>query len=265
MAKNIGESVLARLKIVSKERGISMQALLRRYAQERLLYRLSISDERDKFCVKGGVLVTAYIRGNLLRPSEDIDFNGFLKNGTVETLSQAIEKIITGIHVDDGVEFQLSTMKVKAIRDGQTPGGKIALNAKIGTANVDLRVDVGFGNVITPSSKMIVMPTLLDGLVPSPEVLAYPLETVVAEKAAIIVEYGLVNTRLKDYFDLHMIAEANENSRPDLSEAIKNTFEYRETTIPEGDIPGLSEEFVEDNSMTWNAFLKKIDFKEKLP
>lgn len=264
MTKNIGESILAKLKNVSKETNISMQALLRRYAQERLLYRLALSDEVENFCVKGGVLVSAYVGSRLLRPSEDIDFNGFMEDGTVEGVVAVVEKIVRDIKVDDGIEFYLDTLKVKAVREGKNHGGKISMNAKVGTALVDLRVDVGFGNVITPGVRRIVMPSLLNS-VPSAEVLAYPLETVVAEKTAIFLEYGLVNTRLKDYFDLVMIARTNELNGPDLALAISNTFKKREISIPTSRVDGLSAEFIEDNDQDWKGFLKKIDYRDKLP
>ncbi|TLX16500.1 nucleotidyl transferase AbiEii/AbiGii toxin family protein [Rhizobium sp. MHM7A] len=265
MAKNVGESALARLKALSKETGIAMPAILRRYAQERLLYRLSVSPEAGNFCVKGGVLLSAYYKGRLLRPSDDIDFNGFLTDGTIEKVGDVMRQVVTNCNVDDGVEILLDSMKIKAVREGRIPGGKITLIAKIGTARVDLSVDVGFGNKITPEVRTLVMPTMLGSMVPAPTVLAYPIETVVAEKSAIIEEHGMINTRLKDYFDLLMISKTQEFSGPVLSQAIRNTFDFRETTVPLLEMVGLSTEFIEDHNVAWNAFLKKIDYREPLP
>jgi predicted nucleotidyltransferase component of viral defense system len=265
MAKNVGESALARLKTLSKETGIAMPAILRRYAQERLLYRLSISPEAGNFCVKGGVLLSAYYKGRLLRPSDDIDFNGFLANGTIEKVGDVMRQVVANCDVDDGVEILIDTMKIKAVREGRIPGGKITLIAKIGSARVDLSVDVGFGNKITPEVRTLVMPTMLGNLVPAPTVLAYPIETVVAEKSAILEEHGMINTRLKDYFDLLMIAKTQEFSGSVLSHAIRNTFDFRETPVPALEMVGLSSEFVEDHTVAWNAFLKKIDYREPLP
>lgn len=264
MAKNLGDSALARLKNLSKESGIAMPALLRRYAQERLLYRLSISPEAPNFCVKGGVLLSAYYKGRILRPSDDIDFNGFLSDGTIEQCARTMRMVIEHTKVDDGVEILIDTMQVKAVREGRIPGGKISLIAKIGSARVDLSVDVGFGNKITPEVKSIVMPTLLGNLVPAAQVLAYPIETVISEKCAIIEEYGLLNSRLKDYFDLLMLAKTQEFSGDLLSQAIRNTFDFRETVVPTSDMVGFSQEFIEDQSSAWNSFLKKIDYREKL-
>jgi predicted nucleotidyltransferase component of viral defense system len=265
MAKNLGESALARLKALSKETGIAMPAILRRYAQERLLYRLSVSPEAGNFCVKGGVLLSAYYKGRLLRPSDDIDFNGFLTDGTIEKVGEIMRQVVTNCNVDDGVEILLETMKIKAVREGRIPGGKITLIARVGTARVDLSVDVGFGNRITPEVRTLVMPTLLGSMVPAPTVLAYPIETVVAEKAAIIEEHGMINTRLKDYFDLLMISKTQDFSGSILAQAIRNTFDFRETVVPAMEMVGLSAEFVEDHQVAWNAFLKKIDYREPLP
>lgn len=265
MAKNVGESALARLKALSKETGIAMPAILRRYAQERLLYRLSISPEAGNFCVKGGVLLSAYYKGRLLRPSDDIDFNGFMTDGSIEKVGDVLRQVVAHCVVDDGLEIDISSMRIKAVREGRIPGGKISLVAKVGTARVELSVDVGFGNKITPEVKTLVMPTMLGNLVPAPTVLAYPIETCVAEKSAIIEEHGMVNTRLKDYFDLLMISKTQEFSGAILSQAIRNTFDFRETVVPLTEMDGLSDEFVEDHDVAWKAFLKKIDYRETLP
>jgi predicted nucleotidyltransferase component of viral defense system len=265
MAKNVGESALARLKALSKETGIAMPAILRRYAQERLLYRLSVSPEAKNFCVKGGVLLSAYYKGRLLRPSDDIDFNGFLTSGNIDKVGEVVRQAVLNCEIDDGLVVDLSSMRIKAVREGRIPGGKISLVARIGSARVELSVDVGFGNKITPEVKTLVMPTMLGTLVPAPTVLAYPIETVVSEKSAIIVEHGLINSRLKDYFDLLFISKTQEFNGLVLSQAVRNTFDFRETIVPHGEIDGLSAEFVEDHNVAWNAFLKKIDYREQLP
>jgi predicted nucleotidyltransferase component of viral defense system len=265
MTKNVGASALARLKTLSKETGIAMPAILRRYAQERLLYRLSVSPEAGNFCVKGGVLLSAYYKGRLLRPSDDIDFNGFMTDGTIEKVGDVMRTVVANCDIDDGLEIDISTMRIKAIREGRIPGGKITLVAKIGTARVELSVDVGFGNKITPEVKTLVMPTMLGSLVPAPTVLAYPIETVVAEKSAIIEEHGMINTRLKDYFDLLMVLKTQEFSGAILTQAIRNTFDFRETVVPSEEMIGLSDDFVEDHDVAWKAFLKKIDYREPLP
>lgn len=262
--KNIGASVHAKLKNLSKERGVDMMSLLRRYAQERLLYRLSVSDEAQNFCIKGGVLLSAYNNGDLLRPTEDIDFNGFDKDADITTVEKALKAILATPVEDDGVRFLLDTMSVKKDRIGIIPGGKIALQAIVHTAKVDIRVDVGFGNPVSPEVRKIVMPTLLDGVAPQPEVLAYPLETVIAEKVHAMAQFGASNTRVKDYFDVWMLMKTHSFEGQDLVNALVRTFEAQEREIPSTPIEGLSEDFVDEQEGAWNAFLKRIDHRGKL-
>lgn len=262
--KNIGASVHAKLKNLSKERGVDMMSLLRRYAQERLLYRLSVSDEAQNFCIKGGVLLSAYNNGDLLRPTEDIDFNGFDKDADITTVEKALKAILATPVEDDGVQFLLDTMSVKKDRVGIIPGGKIALQAIVHSAKVDIRVDVGFGNPVSPEVRKIVMPTLLDGVAPQPEVLAYPLETVIAEKVHAMAQFGASNTRVKDYFDVWMLMKTHSFEGQGLVNALVRTFEAQERDIPSTPIEGLSEDFIDEQEGAWNAFLKRIDHRGKL-
>lgn len=262
--QNKGASVHARLRNLSKERGVDMVALLRRYAQERLLYRLSVSGEAGNFCVKGGLLLSAYNGGDLLRPTEDIDFNGFDPDADVAAVEKAMRAVLaTGVD-DDGVTFHPETIKVQKDRVGRIPGGKIAFQATVHTARVDVRVDVGFGNPVTPGVRRLVMPTLLGEVVPCPEVLAYPLETVVAEKVHAMAQFGVANTRVKDYFDLWMIFRTQELDGAALAEAMARTFEAQGRPLPDGEMEGLSADFVEEQDSAWKAFLKRIDYHAPL-
>lgn len=262
--QNKGASVYARLRNLSKDRGIDMVALLRRYAQERLLYRLSVSDEAENFCVKGGLLLSAYNGGDLLRPTEDIDFNGFDPDSDVAAVEKAMRSVLGTAVDDDGVVFHPETIKVQKDRVGRIPGGKIVFQATVHTARVDVRVDVGFGNPVTPGVRRLVMPTLLGEVVPSPEVLAYPLETVVAEKVHAMAQFGVANTRVKDYFDLWMIFRTQELDQAALTEALARTFEAQGRDLPDGEMEGLSEDFVEEQSPAWKAFLKRINHADPL-
>lgn len=262
--KNIGASVHAKLKNLSRERGVDMMSLLRRYAQERLLYRLSVSEEATNFCIKGGVLLSAYNNGDLLRPTEDIDFNGFDENADINTIAEALKVILNTSVEDDGVQFLLETMSIKKDRVGIIPGGKIALQALVHSAKVDIRVDVGFGNPVSPAVRKIVMPTLLDGVAPKPVILAYPLETVIAEKVHAMAQFGASNTRVKDYFDVWMLMKMHSFEGQDLVNALVRTFEAQEREIPSTPIEGLSEDFVEEQEGAWNAFLKRIDHRSKI-
>jgi predicted nucleotidyltransferase component of viral defense system len=263
--KNIGAGVYARLQNLARERKLDMVGVLRRYVQERLLYRLSVSDEAGNFCVKGGLLLSFYNDGNLLRPTEDIDFNGFDAGSDITTLQAALEKIVAVEVEDDGVRFLPETMKVEKDRVGLIPGGKVSLQAFVHTAKVDIKVDVGFGNPINPEVRRIVMPTILGNVAPQPEVLAYPLETVIAEKIHAMVQFGIDNTRVKDYFDMWMLAGMHSLDGARLVEAVTRTFEAQQRDIPPAELEGLTEDFAEYAADKWQKFLKKIDVKSTIP
>ena len=263
--KNVGASVYERLKNDSKRSGVRTDLVLRRYVQERLLYRLSVSSEREKYCVKGGVLMSAYNGGRLLRPTEDIDFNGFDPDANVQTLTESLVTILETEVQDDGVRFDLGSMKVEKDRVGIIPGGKVVMKAYVHTARVELRVDVGFGNPITPEVRKILMPTLLDKDQPRPEVLAYPMETVVAEKVHAMVQFGFENTRLKDYYDLLRLSEKFEFDGDFMVEAMRNTFEAQNRELPDLPLDSFDEDFVEENEKRWKNFLTKISDDSAVP
>lgn len=259
--KNIGAGVYARLQNLARERKLDMVGVLRRYVQERLLYRLSVSDEASNFCVKGGLLLSFYNEGNLLRPTEDIDFNGFDPDSDITTLQEALQTILSVDVPDDGVRFLAETMKVEKDRVGLIPGGKVSMQALVHTAKVDIRVDVGFGNPINPEVRRIVMPTILGNIAPQPEVLAYPLETVIAEKIHAMVQFGIDNTRVKDYFDMWMLAGMHTLDGALLVEAVARTFEAQQREIPPAELDGLTADFADYAADSWQRFLRKIDSK----
>jgi len=254
--KNVGASVYAKLKNHARETGVDMAGLLRRYVQERLLYRLSISPEAGQFCLKGGVLLAAYNDGDLLRPTEDIDFNGFDGEGGVSSLEKALRAVLAIEVEDDGVVFKPDTMRILKDREGIVPGGKVMLMASVGSANVDLRVDVGFGNAITPDVRLLEVPTLLGGSVPRPTIQAYPLETVIAEKLHAMAQFGEMNTRVKDHFDIMMLSRLHSFEGAVLADAIAKTFAHQQRPIPET-FAGLGERYAASNGQAWARFISR--------
>jgi len=254
--RNVGASVYAKLRNHARETGVDMAGLLRRYVQERLLYRLSISPEAGQFCLKGGVLLAAYNDGDLLRPTEDIDFNGFDGEGGVSSLEKALKAVLAIEVEDDGVVFKPETMRILKDREGIVPGGKVMLMASVGSANVDLRVDVGFGNAITPDVRLLEVPTLLGGSVPRPTIQAYPLETVIAEKLHAMAQFGEMNTRVKDHFDIMMLSRLHAFEGAVLADAIAKTFAHQQRAIPET-FAGLGERYAASNAQAWARFISR--------
>jgi len=256
MASNPGASLLAKLKNYAKDTGIPMDTALRRYAQERIVQLVSVSRHADDFCLKGGVLIAALNGGDHLRPTEDIDFNGFDPDGDVPRI-EAVMRDVCGSHDgSDGMRIDLDSLKVLKDREGIVPGGKVSLYAFIHTARVQIKVDVGFGNVITPDVKLMQIPTILPSVLPPPTIRVYPLSTVVAEKFHAMAQFGIVNTRMKDYFDIWRLADTYSFEGGELSLAIGNTFGKQGTEIPL-DPDALSPMFVESSRRNWNQFASR--------
>ena len=256
--KNMAASVRDRLKILADQRGENFDAVLVRYGIERLLYRLSKSAFQNKFFLKGAMLFVVW-EGALHRETRDLDLQGF-GDGSVEGLSKQFGAIIATPVPDDGLEFlDVRGEPIQALQD--YGGARLMVRARMTAARISIQVDVGFGSQITPSPKEVAFPTLLD--FPAPRLRAYPVETVVAEKLQAIVDLGLRNSRLKDYFDLWYLGQTVQFNGALLARAILRTFAGRKTAFPEGDPVGLTTKFFDDEQRRtqWRAFLKRVDLR----
>lgn len=263
MSTNFGARYYAKLQEVSRLQRIDMLALIKVYVQQRLLYRLSVSDCGSDFCLKGGLMIAAYNGGELLRPTDDIDLNGFGLGG-LEDIEQAIRTAVAADVPDDGVSFNPESIKVQKDRgEGIIPGGKLVIEAAFHSAKVQIKVDVGFGNVITPWANEIEIPTLLPEHLPCPRISAYPLETVVAEKLHAMAQHGFDNTRMKDYYDIWKIQRNYEFDGETLSKAISATFEQQKRPINPS-MPGLSDLFARKSDKDWRAFMRKTVVREDI-
>lgn len=253
MSNNVAQSVRARLARLAREKGIDMEAMLRRYVLERFLFRMSQTRWKDQYCLKGGLLIAVWNDGDMFRPTTDVDLNGFSRSGDVAQLAEMIREVASSpVDVDDGVEFDLSRMKVAKAREGIVPGGKIVFDATVDKARVRVRVDVGFGNPVTPSVEPIEYPALLD--MPRPHLMAYPVTTTIAEKMHAIARHGMLNSRLKDYYDLWALLGRLDVDGETLASAIAETFSHQQEELPDGMLPGLSAEFISRNASTWDAY-----------
>jgi len=234
MAKNPSESLLAKLKNVSRETGIPMETAMRRYAYERLLALICESEYRNDFCLKGGILLGALFHSAFNRPTEDLDFNGMDSSLGIAHLAGALQDLCSRHDGRDGLSFDIPSMRVLKDRDEmRVPGGKLLMLANIGKARVRLTIDVGYGNPITPSVRKMEFPTILPSLLPPPVITVYPPETTIAEKAHAMRRHGAFNTRIKDYFDIWCLSERFEFEGEDMAAAIRNTFEAHGDTIPD--------------------------------
>jgi predicted nucleotidyltransferase component of viral defense system len=211
--RNIGGSVRARLLNISKQRQQPNELLLTRYAIERLLYRLSITNHRERFVLKGAMLMTAWL-GDSFRPTRDLDLLSFGDSDPQAML--AVFREICAVAMDDGVVFY--------------GGLRIKTHATIGGARVRVVVDIGFGDVVEPGIVELELSVWLD--LPPPRLRAYPRETVIAEKFQAMVALGRANSRMKDFYDVWVLARAYEFSGASLARAIAATFTRRNTPVP---------------------------------
>lgn len=177
--KDVGASVRARLLHLARERGDDFQLLLTRYANERLLYRLARSRHQRSFILKGATLFTLWT-GHPHRATRDVDLLG-VGDPSEDRMRSVFAEVIELDVGDDGVVFDAGSLVVGPIREDQEyVGVRVEVLARITAARVRLQIDVGFGDAVTPSPVQVDLPVLLD--FPSPRLLAYPRETVVAEK-----------------------------------------------------------------------------------
>jgi len=253
---NVAASVRQRLLNIIRETGDDANLVWTRYAAERFLYRLCVSEYAGRFVLKGAMLFMAWT-GRLHRPTVDIDFLGHGENSG-KRLRRIFQALCSVEVKDDGLTFDAHTIKVSPIREEQEyQGQRVMLTAFLGKARIPLQVDVGFGDVVTPEPKMIIYPTLLD--FPAPHIQSCPHETVIAEKLQTVVIRGIANSRMKDFYDLYVLARDFSFGGDILTRAIRATFTKRRTEIPQEPPMTLTEEFAldETKSAQWTAFVRK--------
>lgn len=259
---NISASVRARLLKLAKARREDFTLTLMNYAAERFLYRLSKSAQRNQFVLKGAMLFAVQI-GEPYRPTRDLDLLG-LGEATEAAIDTAIREIAATSVEDDGLAFDAATLTVHPIREDNRYGGiRAVLQAGLAEARIHVQIDIGFGDAITPGALDLEFPTLLSDMA-SPRVLAYPTETIVAEKAEAMIDLGISNSRMKDFSDVAMAARRVAFDGESLVTALRATFRRRGTTLPDGDVVALSERFVRDSSAqaNWKAFAARSGQRE---
>lgn len=254
--KNIGASVRARLLNRARTDKVDFNNMLTRYALERLLYRLSVSKWSIEFLLKGALLFDLWFE-QPQRPTRDIDLLGF---GPADLGHLAtVFRDICGQECDDGIAFSQASVNVAEIRkDANYVGLRVSLLGTLNGARCAIQIDVGYGDAVTPAAESVLFPVVLEGM-PPPTLRAYPVYTVVAEKYQAMVNLGIANTRMKDYFDLWILARHAAIDQAILGSAIQATFERRGTPIPVDTPLGLSATFAADpvKQRQWKAFLSK--------
>jgi predicted nucleotidyltransferase component of viral defense system len=254
--QNLGASIRARLLNLAKERNQPFELLLTRYTLERLLYRLSSSKYREQFVLKGAMLITSWM-DDPYRPTRDLDLLGF-GDSDPDAIIGAFREICA-LKTDDAVAFDIDGIAVDRIRDEAEYGGlRIKTTATVDGAKVRVLIDIGFGDAIEPGLTEIELPVLLDQ--PAPRLRAYPHETVVAEKFQAMVTLGRANSRMKDFYDIWILARSHDFNGDRLARAIAATFARRTTEIPIAPPDALTPAFAKDpvKQQQWSAFLVDV-------
>lgn len=253
---NLGASVRAKLLNQARAAGQPFDLILVRFALERLLYRLSISVHAERFVLKGAMLLTTWF-DDPARPTRDLDLLGFGDPDPDAML--ATFRDILSIDVTDGITFNADDLRVDRIREALDYGGvRLRATADVGGARVPVAIDVGFGDALEPGAELLDYPVLLDQ--PVPRLRAYARETVIAEKFQAMVLLGRANSRMKDFYDIWLLATSFPFDDDRLVRAIKATFERRNTEIPDQLPDGLTSEFGEDSAKVqqWEAFKRDL-------
>jgi len=228
LKKNPGESIRQRLKNLAIEKNRPFDEILRYYAMERFLYRLSISSYAHKFFLKGGLLLKV-LDPKDHRATMDIDFLARTSN-KIDNLRHIISEISAIEAPDDAISFD--TQKL-ILRETQTGGDYQGLSAsfiaQLFTTKIPILIDIGFNDIIVPKPTKVNYPTLLS--MPALQLMGYTLETVIAEKLESIVKRGLVNTRMKDFYDLWTLFQTPGLNLESTTSAIQQVFANRKSKI----------------------------------
>ena len=254
--RNLEASIKSRLLTLAQLQREDFQSVLTRYAAERFLYRLSVSPFRERFVLKGASLFTLWL-GSPHRATRDLDLLGF-GSQEIGAITKTFQSLCRQPVEDDGLSFDANTVSVTAAREEEKYAGlRVVFRASLGQAVIPMQVDIGFGDIITPPASEVEMPSLLNA--PRALLLCYPRETVVAEKCGALIDLGLVNSRLKDFYDLRHLAMHFDFEGALLRNALATTCRQRRTEVLSLPPPALTSVFYEDanRAKQWQAFWRR--------
>lgn len=256
-------SVRQRLLNHARSQGEPFDFVLVRYGIERFLYRLGVSDWAGQFILKGSMLFHVW-RHASYRPTRDVDLLDMAGEGMTQ-VEKAILQILRQPVPDDGVVFDESSLRLEEIREAHRYRGiRVKLVALLDRTRIPLQIDIGFGDVVTPAPEKNSFPTILTTL-PAPVLNTYPDVTVIAEKLEALVDLDSANSRMKDFYDLHILTLRPDLDLGQLRCAIRATFSRRGTALPTGTPTGLTGAFGDDRQTMWQAFLNKNGLQDRVP
>ena len=260
--RDIEASVRGRLANVARAQNRDFGFTLRLYFLERFLYRLSASRYRESFLLKGALLFFARAEDDarpFARPTKDIDLEALAMQPDFDKLKAIFAAIAVVDSPRDGTRFDPKSITIETIREDDRYGGiRLHMDAYLARAHDRIQIDIGFGDAVTPGPVALTYPTLLT-TVPAPDLSAYPVETVIAEKWEATVSLGEANTRLKDIVDLEDLARRESFDGAAVQNALRRTFERRKTPI-ELDAAVFTKAYRDDRERQslWSAARKRL-------
>lgn len=253
--QNTAASVHQRLLNKARETARPFNELLQHFAIERFVYRLSRSPHADRFILKGALMFSVWI-GPGSRPTMDIDLLGKIDNSP-EMIVTAMKDVCQMEVEPDGMVFHSETVTATRITENaEYKGVRCRVRCSLSSARITLQIDIGFGDVIVPGPRKVVYPALLDFT--PPELNGYSMESSIAEKFQAMVKLGILNSRMKDFYDIWLLSRTFAFRGEMLAEAIEKTFENRNTLItftPAVFDPAFLKD--RDKMVQWLGFMKK--------
>ena len=247
-------SIRQRLLDLSRREGRRFDELAQYYAIERFLYRLSRSPHAARFILKGGMLLHTWNPSGF-RPTRDIDMLGITSNDAEHLKAQIGDILATSVE-DDGLTFPVNTLEHEQIvKDAEYKGTRFRFLGLLGKIRINMQIDFGFGDIIYPDPEETAFAPILD--FPAPKLLCYSRESVVAEKFEAMVKMGTLNSRMKDFYDIWLLANRFDFEAARLREAIRRTFSHRGTDLPTV-VDAFREPFIIDKEAQWQAFWKRL-------
>jgi hypothetical protein len=262
--ENVPASVLQRLRNRAKVEGRSFDELLHQYANERFLFRLSVSQYKRRLILKGGCLLLYWI-GTTPRPTKDCDFLGLFSNNPEETANVLRGICNQPVDDDDGISFDAASLRTFTIDDDSEYAGiRLTFAGYLGRTRISMQVDIGFGDEQPSGTISVDFPTLLGH--PAPNVFIYSREAMIAEKFEAMVRLGTINSRMKDFFDAWFLSQSFDFDGVELAGSIKTTFTRRGTSIEATPIC-FTDTFFNDprKAQQWRAFLRTGKLKNAPP
>lgn len=256
-------SLKARIRNIAKEKNIPAQVILQNYMFERLLVRLSVSGYKEKFILKGGMLVAAIV-GLDNRATMDLDTTIHNLPLTLETIRAALEQVCA-IPMDDDVSFEIGT--ISPIREDDIYGGyRVMLRARYDTLLTPMSMDISAGDAITPHAVRYRFFEMFDDE-KSYELWAYNIETVMAEKIETILRRGVFNTRPRDFYDAYILASTQRFDQAVFGEALRSTAKHRGTTGQIADPSGILNHIADSPELRsmWEKYRKQFAYARDIP